>query len=270
VLAELQATPGVDTATVVYRNPTDPGFGPSPGFMSCADLARTPAYGRCPAGAQVSAVDPFRFRALPSSPAAPPPARSTVWPAAAVSVESLHGLPVLSVLVDTDGSRAALERSRTILEAAYPGGERTPATEADFQTDSNNTLNKWQQLANVVILTSLPIAGCSLAVSIAGGLSDRRRPFSLLRLTGVPLRVLRRVIVLESAVPLLVGAVVAIGTGFLAAQLFLQSQEHYSLRAPGVGYYAVVLAGLAASLGIIASTLPVLRRITGPETARNE
>jgi hypothetical protein len=31
-----------------------------------------------------------------------------------------------------------------------------------------------------------------------------------------------------------------------------------------------VLAGLAASLGIIASTLPVLDRITGPETARNE
>ena len=30
------------------------------------------------------------------------------------------------------------------------------------------------------------------------------------------------------------------------------------------------LAGLAASLGIIASTLPLLRRITGPETVRNE
>jgi hypothetical protein len=32
----------------------------------------------------------------------------------------------------------------------------------------------------------------------------------------------------------------------------------------------VVLAGLAASLGIIASTFPLLTRITGPETARNE
>jgi len=35
-------------------------------------------------------------------------------------------------------------------------------------------------------------------------------------------------------------------------------------------YYIIVLAGLAASLGIIASTLPVLDRITGPETARSE
>lgn len=33
---------------------------------------------------------------------------------------------------------------------------------------------------------------------------------------------------------------------------------------------AVVLAGLALSMAITASTLPLLRRITGPEAARNE
>jgi predicted lysophospholipase L1 biosynthesis ABC-type transport system permease subunit len=128
----------------------------------------------------------------------------------------------------------------------------------------------WQQLANVVILASLPIAGCSLAASVAGGLSERKRPFSLLRLSGAPLRVLRRVVALESAVPLLVAAVVAIGTGFLAAQLFLRAQMDYTLRPPGAGYYLIVVAGLAVSLGIIAATLPLLERITGPETARNE
>jgi hypothetical protein len=31
-----------------------------------------------------------------------------------------------------------------------------------------------------------------------------------------------------------------------------------------------VAAGLAASLALIASTLPLLRRMTGPEVARNE
>ncbi|HEV8571166.1 MAG TPA: hypothetical protein VGQ92_29420 [Actinoplanes sp.] len=45
---------------------------------------------------------------------------------------------------------------------------------------------------------------------------------------------------------------------------------HYTLRPPGIGYYAVVIAGLAISLGIIAATLPLLERITGPETARND
>ena len=81
---------------------------------------------------------------------------------------------------------------------------------------------------------------------------------------------LRRVIALESAVPLLVVAVVSIAAGFLAAQLFLKSQLSYSLRPPGPAYYLIVIAGLAASLAVIASTLPLLTRITGPETARNE
>jgi hypothetical protein len=51
-----------------------------------------------------------------------------------------------------------------------------------------------------VILTSLAIAGCSLAASVAAGLPDRKRPFSQLRLTGARLGMLRRVIFLESAI----------------------------------------------------------------------
>jgi hypothetical protein len=78
------------------------------------------------------------------------------------------------------------------------------------------------------------------------------------------------VVALESAAPLLVSAVVAIGAGLLSAQLFLRAQMMYLLQPLGAEYYAIVIAGLVASLGIIASTLPLLRRITGPETARNE
>ena len=40
--------------------------------------------------------------------------------------------------------------------------------------------------------------------------------------------------------------------------------------APGAAYYVITGAGIAVSLGIIASTMPLLRRITGPEVARNE
>ena len=43
----------------------------------------------------------------------------------------------------------------------------------------------------------------------------------------------------------------------------------YALRPPGLSF-CIVVAGLLASLGVIASTMPLLRRITGPETARNE
>ena len=179
-------------------------------------------------------------------------------------------VPVLSIAVETDGSRSAIERARTILEVAYPELPRPPATDADFESDFTRTLTGWQQLAGVVILASLPIAGCSLAASVAGGIAERKRPFSLLRLSGVPLRVLRRTVLLESAVPLLVVAAVAIGTGLLSAGLFLRAQMDYPLVPPGLGYYLIVLTGLAGSVGIIAATLPFLARVTGPETARNE
>ena len=100
--------------------------------------------------------------------------------------------------------------------------------------------------------------------------TDRKRPFSLLRLSGVPLGMLRRVVALESAVPLVVIAVISAGTGLLGAALFLRSQFDVSFQPPGMQYYLIVLAGLVASLGIIASTLPLLQRITGPEVATNE
>jgi hypothetical protein len=276
VLAKWRSIPGVQGVSLTHTNPlgvTIPdakaglpsGWGPVPaGLVSCVQLSRTPALGRCPAGA-AAAVVPTQFPITFSSSQA-----AIVWPAAAISAQRLQHLPVLSITVGTNGSASAIEGARTALEAAYPGENLPPTTIGETRAGLNSTLAGEQQLANVVILTSLPIAGCTLAVSIAAGLSERKRPFSLLRLTGAPLGMLRRVVALESAVPLVIVAVVSTGVGFLAAQLFLTSQLHYSLRPPGTGYYLIVLAGLAASLGIVASTLPLLNRLTGPDTARNE
>ena len=119
-------------------------------------------------------------------------------------------------------------------------------------------------------MASPTIAARSLAVNIAAGLGERKRPFSLLRLTGVPLGVLRQIVALESAVPLLIVAAVSIVVGLVSAALYLHSQVGIAFRLPGVGYWATVLGGLAASLAIIASTFPLLNRITGPEVARND
>lgn len=264
--AELASIPGVEAVHPVYANPRDEPSAPDwlPGLVRCADLARSPELGRCAAGAEVAYVwhDLLGLRRASDDP--------PVWLAAPVEAASVEKLPLLSIVVATDGSASALERSRTVLEAAFPEANRFPATVADHESDFRRTLVQWQQLANVVIVASLAIAGCSLAVGVAGGVTERKRPFSLLRLTGVPLGMLRRVVTLESAVPLLFVAVLAIGMGFVAAQLFLTSQLDYTLHAPGVAYYVAVAAGLAASFAIIASTLPLLRRITGPETARNE
>jgi hypothetical protein len=268
VLSNLRAVPGAQAPLVVRRNP-DQSPDALPGLVACADLAAVPELGQCPAGAQVVMV--WDDMVGPETEYGGTfHGSATVWQVAPESASALAGLPVLSIVVGTNGTTATVEQARTVLENAFPDSTRTPSTNNDFDSDFTTTLAGWRQLANVVILTSLPIAGCSLAVSVAGGLGERRRPFSLLRLSGVQLGVLRRVVALESAVPLLLVAAVAIGVGFLAAQLFLRAQMDYSLHSPGLGYYVTVAAGLLASLGIIASMLPLLSRITGPETARND
>jgi len=269
-LADLGSVPGVQGVTQIHTNPLGSTvdlrrLGPVPaGLASCAELARIPALGHCPPGTVAAAVPAGGF----VWDDARGPQSAIVWPAADISAERLAALPVRAIAVGTDGSATAIEQARTLLESAYPVRAFPPQTIREMS--SHNDTTEWQQLADVMILASLVVAGCTLAVSVVGGLSERRRPFSLLRLTGVPLGMLRRVVALESAVPLLVVALVSIAAAFVAAQLFLRAQMGYTLRPPGVPYYVTVLAGLAGSLGIIAGTLPLLKRITGPETARNE
>jgi len=269
---ELTATAGVIGVAVIHNRPSTmslPGPGPAPldQLVSCADLATVPALGQCSAGATTATIYVDYGGAFGI--ARTRPMSEATWPAADVTTSQLHALPIDTILVGTDGSAAALEQARTVLDRAYP--LTFPArTGAEMDAEQSRLLDDYRRLADVVILTSLPIAGCSLAVNIAGGLIERKRPFSLLRLAGAPLGVLRRVIGLEAAAPLLVTAAASVGAGFLAAHLFLRAQLHRPLQTPDLTYCLVLATGLLGSLAVIASTLPLLNRITGPETARNE
>jgi hypothetical protein len=280
--ARLSGIPGVHGVVVVRADPrlTIPGtfhnlgvnpFGPaSPipaGVVSCAQLAAVPALGRCPAGATTAAFPEDGF----DGPLFKQDLSGFTWPAVNVPATRLDSLGVDAVNVGTDGSVPAVEQARTVLENAYAYASLNgPSTLGDLIGKDNSTNNAYQQLANTVILVSLPIAGCTLAAGIAAGLADRKRPFSLLRLTGARLATLRRVVALEGAVPLLAVAAVAIGTGFGAAAMNASLQQNHPMVAPGAAYYLITAGGILAALGIIAATFPLLARITGPEVARNE
>jgi FtsX-like permease family protein len=253
----LRDVPGVSAVMVSHLDPLGTS---DDGLVDCRQLARLPALGSCAPGASVAAV-----RLQPHGATAW--AHHTVWPAAHVPPTRLDSLPASGIVVGTDGSTAAIERARTMIVAAFPF-QASPATV--FETQGARLLSAWQQLADVVILVGLPIAGCSLAVSVVAGLTDRRRPFSLLRLAGTPAGLLCRVVALESAVPLLVVTIVSAGLGLLVAELFLNSQLGLNLRPPGPAYYGFIAGGVLLSLGIIAATFPLLARITGPEAARSE
>jgi FtsX-like permease family len=284
LLAQLQGIPGVQGVVVIRADPglTIPGtfhnlgapLGTRPvpipaGAISCAQLAAVPALGRCPAGATAAAFPEGGFGI--NAPLFAVNTTAITWPALNIPDTRLETLGVESINVGTDGSAQAVEQARTVLEntSAYPAVS-TPSTLSDIIAQDNSANSDYQQLANVVILVSLPIAGCTLAACIAGGLADRKRPFSLLRLTGARLATLRRVVALEGAVPLLSVAAVAIGTGFAGAAMFASEAQNHPMVAPGAAYYLLTAGGIVISLAIIAATFPLLTRITGPEVARND
>ena len=279
--AQLSEIPGVQGVLVVRADPglyhpqwisrlrrqcgrhLQPGSGRRGLVRAARDRSRV---GRCPAGATAAAFPADGFNGPLGYNGA-----DVTWPAANLRGTRLDTLSVDAIDVQTDGSTPAIEQARTLLENAhaYPG-VTTPSTIADLVAQDNSQNNDYQQLANVVILVSLPIAGCTLAAGIAAGLADRKRPFSLLRLTGARLATLRRVVALEGAVPLLAVAAVAIGTGFAAAAMYASEAQNHPMVAPGAAYYLLTAGGIMVSLGIIAATFPLLARITGPEVARNE
>ncbi len=272
VLTRLRQIPGV-RGIVEFR--ADPGLTPitqsqlqdvPAAVVSCAQLASVPGLGRCPARAAAVRVPATLNNIGPENLA------QVTWPAADIPAQRLDSLPLGSLDVATNGSQPAIEQARTILENAYPTGTGSPPpqTVSEYTAAGNSANNAYQQLADVVILTSLTVAGCTLAIGIAGGLADRKRPFSLMRLTGAGLGMLRRVIALESAIPLLAVAAVAIGTGFGASAMYATMEMKLSLVSPGAAYYVLTAAGIVLALSLIVATFPLLRRITGPETARNE
>jgi hypothetical protein len=283
LVAQLRGIQGVQGVVVVRAYPrlTIPsgfagmrggnGFsgmsGSAAGVVSCAQLATVPAIGRCPAGATAAMFPEDGF----DGPLFGVSTSGITWPPANVPAAQLNNRAVDAIDVATNGTVSAMERVRTALENArgYPVTS-APSTLEDIIAQNRSSDNAYRQLANTIILVSLPIAGCTLAAAIAAGLADRKRPFSLLRLTGARLAMLRRVVALESAVPLLAVAAVAIGTGFAAAAEYASVAQNYHMVAPGAAYYLITAAGILVSLGIIAATFPLLKRITGPEVARNE
>jgi hypothetical protein len=265
VLNELRATPGVQGVAVVHETPTQTQEGRSFGVVACDELAMTPAIGRCAPRATVASVGYFLSKVLGHT----ANASTTTWPSWDLSATQLASLPVSAVVVATNGSSGAIERVRTELERAFPL-QGTPVTVEALGPSTARLLTMIQAMTDVIIVASLIIAACSLAVNIAAGLAERRRPFSLLRLAGVPRKLLHWVVTLESALPLLIVAAVSIVVGLLAAALYLHSQVGLAFSLPGFSYWTTVIGGLAVSMAIIAATFPILDRITGPEVARNE
>lgn len=233
------------------------------GLLTCSELPGTPEIGRCDPGTHVAIMPLYSLDAGHTQP-------QQHWPTAHNAPSSLTQLAVQAVVIATDGTPAALERIRTAVDTIAPRQLTVPQTLGQLSAASIRDATQLQHLGDLAILISVILAGCSLAVAVAGSLVERRRPFALLRLTGMPIRSLRRVVLLEAAVPLMGLTIVSAASGLLTAELLIRALRGATIRTPGLPYYLTVLAGIAIALALVLSTMPLLQRISSPENARSE
>jgi ABC-type antimicrobial peptide transport system permease subunit len=263
LLAQLSAIPGAHPIPV-WADRAD-------GLISCTDLRRVPALGSCAPGASVrtdvSSLFTDNLAALDKT-------LPLITPSTVTTTDTSVGRGLATVLVVTD-SADALERARTLLSRYTAPSDDTsaaPQTFGEVAAARSALYLEIQGAVTVVAGLTLLIAGCSLAVSFSGGIVERRRPFTLLRLTGTPVRALYRVVLLETVFPLVSATVLAVAVGFAVAipVAWALAPKDHGLPVPSAVYYLTLGSGMVLAVVVILACLPILRRITVTDSIRFE
>jgi hypothetical protein len=260
------------------RVPLGPGNGLIGGVypvVSCGVMRDLAVLGRCAPGlAAVKTDDGSMFSDNPMFNTQP-------FVSASDSAYSgkLSDLPLQAVLVRVN-SPATLERVRTYLAVNAPpkvsdGPGSAPTPPRTFGETLDIRLQRAATLENLVyaaVALTLIVAGCSLAVAVGGGLVDRKRPFTLLRVSGTGVDVLSGVVLMEAVVPLVAATLIAAGIAYGTSVLAFVRLAPAGTAIPQLGhdYYGLMGAGLVVAFGVIAATLPLLRPMTRPGNVRFE
>jgi ABC-type antimicrobial peptide transport system permease subunit len=210
-----------------------------------------------------------------------------VGPRTPAGPRTLTGLPLSALLIKTNDA-ATLERVRTVLTrydatvplggikaadlSAWQMGQLEPETFGEVAQIRNNDDTNIERVVFAMLALTLLIAGCSLAVTVGGSVVERKRPFTLLRVSGAAASTLRRVVLLEALLPLFAASVVAAVVGVAVARPLVAAllPRYTHVAFPGPTYYLTLGAGLLVAFGVILLTLPLLGRVTQPEKVRFE
>ena len=183
--------------------------------------------------------------------------------------------------VDTNGVKEYLvtlksdndiEKLRTLVTAKANQYDLTYAVSG---TDSkkphiNPTIREFADLAYVGIGVTLFVAVASLIVSTIGGLMERRRSLYTLRLSGMRLAQLKRLVMVESVAPLLATSILSCGFGVWTGAVFTSTFSTTLKPVLTPTYFAIVGIGLAAAIIGIYLILPMVDKLTRAEANQTE
>jgi hypothetical protein len=226
--------------------------------VGCADLARVSDV-TCPLPTSLDGPDPQPATELFVVPNQFGPAGFTEpGPEAA-------RLPVQTVFVPTDGTLAAEERVRTLAAIAVPSARTETGDELAARTTEEFA---WVDgVLPPAMAFVLLVATCSLTVATVSGLMERRRPFALLRASGIRLGELRSIMLLETGLPLVITALGGMGTSMLVMYMITPAEE-WGL--PDARFFAGLGLAVVAALAVSSLALPLMDVATRHDSARFE
>ena len=183
--------------------------------------------------------------------------------------------------VDTNGAKEYLvtlksdndiEKLRTMVTAKANQYDLTYAVSG---TDSkkphiNPTIREFADLAYVGLGVTLFVAVASLIVSTIGGLMERRRSLYTLRLSGMRLDQLKRLVMVESVAPLLTTSILSCGFGVWTGAVFTSTFSTTLKPVLTPTYFAIVGIGLVAAIIGIYLILPMVDKLTRAEANQTE
>jgi hypothetical protein len=163
-------------------------------------------------------------------------------------------------------SPRALEQARSVFDRWAPGTALAAGAESE-----NSNLDGAVRTRRALLLVSLMaflVGGVGSAAFITTGVLERRREYALLRVSGVPLSVLRWSVLIETAGPMIASALIATVLGLCVALAIVGS----SRLSPALGWAMIwpSLLGCAIALGPVFIVLVVLKRVTDTEETRFE
>ena len=170
--------------------------------------------------------------------------------------------------IPTDGSLGAENRVRTraanLVPNAIINSDRDP-----IDRNLETFFQDIDRLTAIAALFVLIIGAFGLAASMVGGLIERRRPFALLRASGVYLSELRRSVMLETSVTMVVVSIAGAGLGMLLGYTSAL-QGGVAWRWPGFEVYGLIASGVLAAMVFSSIALPLLNLTTRHDAVRFE
>lgn len=171
-------------------------------------------------------------------------------------------LPI-QIFLATDESPETIDRARTIISAS-PLMSQTANSAMDTGPLSGTRLvSGLAGLAYVGMAISIMIAAVSLTIATASAILDRRRVLTLMRLMGMPISTIRRIVLHEAVVPLVTVLALSAGLGYLTAWLMVTTlRDDYHVTWPAPEYYIALIASLVMATIAVATTFGLIKNNT--------